>query len=215
MHYRGRDGEPGERLVEPHRLVQAGYRWYLVARDTARDEWRTYRVDRMRSIALTGARFVPRDPPDAAAFVAHAVTTAPYRYQARVLVHAPLADVAAVLPPTVGIVEAAGDTECLLTTGSDSLDGLALHLGHLDCEFTVLAPPELIARVRTLAGRWQRASGQPPANAGLARASPHPLTPARTPCVSRPGWPASPGPRGRARSPVLSPRSRCRASRRS
>jgi predicted DNA-binding transcriptional regulator YafY len=161
MHYRGRDGEPGERLVEPHRLVQAGYRWYLVARDTARDEWRTYRVDRIRSIALTGARFVPRDPPDAAAFVAHAVTTAPYRYQARVLVHAPPADVAAVLPPTVGIVEAAGDTECLLTTGSDSLDGLALHLGHLDCEFTVLAPPELIARVRTLAGRWQRASSQP------------------------------------------------------
>jgi predicted DNA-binding transcriptional regulator YafY len=161
LRYRGRDGEPGERVLEPHRLVQAGYRWYLVARDIARDEWRTYRVDRMESVAMTGVRFVPRDPPDAAAFVAHAVTTAPYRYQARVLVHAPLADIAAVLPPTVGTLEAAGDTDCLLTTGADSLNALALHLGHLDREFTVLAPPELIERVQALAGRWQRAAQTP------------------------------------------------------
>ena len=78
-----------DRLVEPHRLVQAGYRWYLVARDVDRDDWRTFRVDRIDAPRLTGVRFVPRDPPDAASFVATAVTTAPYRYQARVLLHAP------------------------------------------------------------------------------------------------------------------------------
>ena len=166
--YRGRDSEPGERLVEPHRLVQAGYRWYLVARDTARDEWRTYRVDRIDSPAPTGTRFAPRDPPDAAAFVANAVTTAPYRYRARVLLHAPPAAIAADLPPTVGILEAAGDGDCLLTTGSDSLDGLAFHLGHLDCDFTVLEPPELVERVRVLAARWHRA-------AGSAQSRPHAL----------------------------------------
>jgi predicted DNA-binding transcriptional regulator YafY len=156
--YRGRDGEPGERLTEPHRLVQAGYRWYLVARDVARDQWRTYRVDRVQSPEPTGRRFVPRDPPDAAAFVAHAVTTAPYRYQARVLLRAPAAAIAARLPPTVGTVEPAGEDGCLLSTGAESLDALAFHLGHLGCEFTVLGPPELIERVRTLAGRWLRAT---------------------------------------------------------
>ena len=156
--YHSRDGEYGQRLAEPHRLVQAGYRWYLVARDVARDEWRTYRVDRMRSPEPTGRRFVPKDPPDAAAFVAHAVTTAPYRYQARVLLHAPIGQITAQLPPTVGTLEPAGADGCLLSTGAESLDALAFHLGHLGCEFTVLGPPELIDRVRALAGRWLRAA---------------------------------------------------------
>jgi predicted DNA-binding transcriptional regulator YafY len=156
--YRGRDGESSDRLAEPHRLVQAGYRWYLVARDVERGEWRTFRVDRMRSPEPAGRRFVPEDPPDAAAFVAHAVTTAPYRYQARVVLHAPIGEISAQLPPTVGTLKPAGADGCLLSTGAESLDALAFHLGHLGCEFTVLGPPELIERVRALAGRWLRAA---------------------------------------------------------
>jgi predicted DNA-binding transcriptional regulator YafY len=75
-----RDGhEPSPRLFEPHRLVQAGYRWYLVARDVNRDDWRTFRADRISDPRSTGVRFWPADPPDAAAFVARAVTTAPHR----------------------------------------------------------------------------------------------------------------------------------------
>jgi predicted DNA-binding transcriptional regulator YafY len=79
--YRSREGELTARHTEPHRLVQAGYRWYLVARDIDRGEWRTFRADRIEAPRLTGVRFVPVDPPDAAAFVARAVTTAPYRYR--------------------------------------------------------------------------------------------------------------------------------------
>ncbi len=154
--YRSRDGQPGERNVEPHRLVQAGHRWYLVARDVDQDAWRTFRLDRVQAPVMTGVRFVPQDPPDPAAFVANAVTTAPYRHQARVVLHAPRAVIAARLPPTVGIIEAVSDTSCLLTIGSDSLDGLAFHLGHLGCEFTVLEPPELISHLRTLADRMLR-----------------------------------------------------------
>jgi predicted DNA-binding transcriptional regulator YafY len=156
--YRSRDGAAGERRVEPHRLVQAGYRWYLVARDLGRADWRTFRLDRIASPRLTGVRFVPVDPPDAAAFVANAVTTAPYAYRARVRLHAPVQMIAAELPPTVGVLEAAGEDTCMLTTGSDSLDSLAFHLGQLGCEFTVLEPPELIERIRALAGRLGRAA---------------------------------------------------------
>jgi predicted DNA-binding transcriptional regulator YafY len=159
--YHGRDGEPGERHVQPHRLVQAGYRWYLVARDLDRDDWRTFRVDRIGAPEPTGIRFVPRDPPDAAAFVASAVTTAPYRCQARVLLHAPAGEIAALLPPTVGTLEPAGDGTCLLATGSDSPDALAFHLCALGCDFVVLEPPELIDRVRILAARLSQASSMP------------------------------------------------------
>jgi len=165
--YRDRDGTATARRVEPHRLVQAGYRWYLVARDMDRREWRTFRVDRIEAPGLAGVRFVPADPPDAAAFVARAVTTAPYRYQARILVHASADVVAEHVPPTVGVLAPAGPAACLLTIGSDSLDALALHAAMLDLDFTVLAPPELTARLATLAGRLSTAS-----YASLARQAP-------------------------------------------
>jgi predicted DNA-binding transcriptional regulator YafY len=151
--YRSRDGEQTARRVEPHRLVQAGYRWYLVARDVERDDWRTFRADRIDSPQLTGLRFVARDPPDAAAFVARAVTTAPYRYQARILVHAPAEAVVGQVPPSAGVLEPAGAGECVLITGSDSLDAMAFHTVMMGFPVTVLEPPELIERLRFLAGR--------------------------------------------------------------
>jgi predicted DNA-binding transcriptional regulator YafY len=157
--YRSQDGGPTARRAEPHRLVQAGYRWYLVGLDLDRDDWRTFRVDRIDGARLTGVRFVPRDPPDAAAFVARAVTTAPYRYQARVLVHAPPEVVAERVPPTVAVLEPAVGGGCLLTSGADSLDMLAFHTAMMDLDFTVLEPPELIERVQALAVRLASAAG--------------------------------------------------------
>jgi predicted DNA-binding transcriptional regulator YafY len=156
--YRSRDGVLSARRAEPHRLVQAGYRWYLVARDLGRAEWRTFRVDRINDPRPTGVRFVPRDPPDAAAFVARAVTTAPYRYQARILVHAPAAVVAEQVPPSSGVLEPAAANSCVLIAGSDSLDAIAFHTAMMDLPFTVLEPPELIERMRTLAGRLSDAA---------------------------------------------------------
>jgi predicted DNA-binding transcriptional regulator YafY len=155
--YRSHDGVPSERQAEPHRLVQAGYRWYLVARDIGRAEWRTFRADRIGDPRPTGARFVPRDPPDAAAFVARAVTTAPYRYRARILVHAPATVVAEQVPPSAGVLDAAGPDSCVLTSGSDSLDAIAFHVVMMGLRFTVLEPPELIEHMRLLAGRLAEA----------------------------------------------------------
>jgi predicted DNA-binding transcriptional regulator YafY len=170
--YRSRDGTATARRVEPHRLVQAGYRWYLVARDVERDDWRTFRADRIDGPRLTGRRFVPRDPPDAAAFVARAVTTAPYRYQARVMVHAPAEAVAGLMPPTVGIVTDSGDG-CVVTSGADSLDMLAFHFASMGFDFTVLEPPELAEHVRALAGRLASAVSSPAGrNKGAPRSSP-------------------------------------------
>jgi predicted DNA-binding transcriptional regulator YafY len=151
--YRSHEGALSARRVEPHRLVQAGYRWYLVARDLGRAEWRTFRADRISDPRPTGVRFVPSDPPDAAAFVARAVTTAPYRYQARILVHAPAAAVAEQIPPSAGVLDTAGPDSCVLTSGSDSLDAIAFHIVTMGLRVTVLEPPELIEHMRSLAGR--------------------------------------------------------------
>jgi predicted DNA-binding transcriptional regulator YafY len=160
--YTDHKGVATRRIVEPHRLVHTGPRWYLVARDLDRGAWHTFRVDRLSDPLVTGVRFVAQDPPDAAAFVAAAVTTSPYRHRARVLFHAPAEEVGQLVRPTIGVLEPAGEGECVLTTGADSLDVLAVHLGMLPFEFTVEDPPELRERLRAIAERFGRSLARTP-----------------------------------------------------
>ncbi len=157
-------GDASTRRVEPHRVVHNGRRWYLVAYDLDRGEWRTFRVDRVASLARTGHRFVPRDAPDAAQLVAHGTTTAPYPVRAKVRLHAPLADVAQQVPPTVGVLEPDGEG-CILTAGAHSVDVVAVHLALLDVDVDVIEPPELAERLGRMARRLSRAAGGPSAPA--------------------------------------------------
>ena len=140
--YRARDDVLSARRVEPYRLVSTGRRWYLVALDLDRADWRTFRVDRAESVVRTGHRFHLDDPPDAAAMVSRSVAVAPYRYVARVRIDAPAALVASRVPPTVGVVEDEGGG-AVLTTGSDHLESIAGHLVGLGFPFEVEEPPEL------------------------------------------------------------------------
>jgi predicted DNA-binding transcriptional regulator YafY len=158
MRYRDHGGTESARVIEPYQLVTVGYRWYLMAFDADRDDWRTFRVDRIIEPSVTG-RFAPREAPDPAEFIGSAVTTAPYRYHARVLLHAPAAVLAEQITPASGILTELGDGRCELRTGSDSLDTMTVQLLVLGVEFTVLEPPELIERVREVAGRLNRAAG--------------------------------------------------------
>jgi predicted DNA-binding transcriptional regulator YafY len=87
------------------------------------------------------------------------VSAAAWRYRARVTVHAPADAVVERINPAVGTVEAVDADRCVLHTGADSLDTLAVHLGLLGVNFTVTEPPELVARLRDLAGRYQRSTG--------------------------------------------------------
>jgi len=159
--YPGRDGLAG-REVEPHRLVHTPRRWYLLAWDVGRGDWRTFRVDRIQGpLGPLGARFTPRPLPDgdAAAYVSQSIASAPYAYQARILFRAPLAEVARHSSPAAGRLEAAGPDACVLHAGSNSLEELALYAGLKGFEFEVLEPPELIGVLRSLAGRLHRAAG--------------------------------------------------------
>jgi len=158
--YQSHDGTSSVRSAEPHRLVNWGRKWYLVAWDVERGDWRTFRVDRIAPRTPTGPRFTPRELPaggDVAAYVARGVSSAGYRFQARVTVRAPAAELAARINPAVGIVEAIDDNSCVLATGADSVDTVAVYLGLLDLDFEVTEPPELVARLRILADRYSRA----------------------------------------------------------
>jgi predicted DNA-binding transcriptional regulator YafY len=158
--YQHHDGSSSVRDVEPHRVVSWGRRWYLVAWDPARQDWRTFRVDRMRPRVPTGPRFAPRRVPggDVTAYVEKTVGQATWRYRARVLLHAPAAALADRLPPAVE-VEPVDDRTCIATVGADDPSMLALYLGLLDVGFDILDAPELATELRKLAGRYTRAAG--------------------------------------------------------
>ncbi|WP_030252753.1 helix-turn-helix transcriptional regulator [Streptomyces violens] len=159
--YAARDGAPGRRHTEPYRLVSADQRWYLVAYDLDRADWRTFRADRVREPLATGARSAERALPteDAASYVAESVTGHRARHRAVVVLHTSAEDAARRVPPGGGVLEPLSADRCRLLTGGDALDWLAFRLALLDVEFEVQEPPELIAYLRKLGGRMVAAAG--------------------------------------------------------
>jgi predicted DNA-binding transcriptional regulator YafY len=157
--YRAHSGAPSRRSVEPYRLVNDRRRWYLVAWDIDRNAWRTFRVDRIEPRTPAGPRFTPRPlPPDGeiAAQTARGVGEATWRYRARVIVQAPAAHVRDRLPIPVE-VESLGQDQCAFEPGSDHPEMLALYLGMLDADFTIVDSPELVDALRKLTRRYERA----------------------------------------------------------
>jgi predicted DNA-binding transcriptional regulator YafY len=156
--YTARGGEPTSRRVEPHRLVSLGRRWYLVGYDRDRQDWRSFRVDRMSDAATTGQRFRPRELPaaDAATFVQAGIRAVPQRYDVRVRLAAD-ADAVAAYVGRWATVEPAG-TGCVMHMPSDSLDWPLMVLAHLDSDFIVDGPPELVDAVARAGERFGRAA---------------------------------------------------------
>jgi predicted DNA-binding transcriptional regulator YafY len=159
--YRGRDGTASRREVEPHSLVNLGRRWYLVAWDRGRRDWRTFRIDRLSGPASTGVRFVQRELPaeDAAAYVSQSLSAAPNRYEARVTLHVPAETIRKRVPPYWGSIEPIDDERCEYRTGDDDLGWLAVRVAMLGVDFEVHEPPELAEHLRLLAQRLARAVG--------------------------------------------------------
>ncbi len=124
-------------------------------------------MDRIEPRTPGGPRFTPREfPGDVAAYVARGVSSAGYRFQARIIVHAPAEVVAARINPAIGVVEALDENSCVLATGADSVETVAVYAGLLDVDFTVSEPPELVERLRMLADRYRRAAGVDMASLG-------------------------------------------------
>lgn len=156
--YTAADGRRSERHIEPHRLVCLGRRWYLVAYDLTRHDWRSFRVDRLTAPEATGARFRPRDLPaaDAAEFVRARFDNLPRPYRVEAVVDAP----AAVVRDRIGhwcTVEEVDAEHCRIRMTTHSLDWPAMALGVCGADFRVLGPPELLGHIREWGTRFRRA----------------------------------------------------------
>ena len=165
--YLDRHAKATRRRVEPHGLVHTGSRWYLAAYDLTREDWRTFRVDRIEGKATAADRFRHRELPDEdlAAFVSRSIGSRAYTHRARVLIHAPLEQVADKLHPAAGHLTAVSKRRCLLESGANSLPSLAWYIASLGEEFSVQSPPELVDAITELAGRLSRAAAS--ADGGL------------------------------------------------
>jgi predicted DNA-binding transcriptional regulator YafY len=152
--YRSRDGEATARAVEPLRLAHAGHRWYLVAWDLLRRAWRTFRVDRIERVRSTGARFVPRDPPeDAATYVQRAIAFTPYEHRMRIRLQGSMHTLAERVPKWLGVLEPLDDSACALSIGADSMEGLAAFLLLVGMDFEILEGHALAGQLRPLLDR--------------------------------------------------------------
>lgn len=153
--YQRRDGEDSRRLVEPHQFVTAGRRWYLVAWDQRRHDWRTFRLDRLREARLAGRRFEPRQIPggDAASFVATSLGSMPRRHEATLAIDAEFAELEDVLEWIDHTPVETGAETSLIKIRGDDLAGLAMMIARiaLVAPVTVMEPAELTGTVGQLA----------------------------------------------------------------
>jgi predicted DNA-binding transcriptional regulator YafY len=156
--YTARESEPTERWVEPHRLVSIGRRWYLVAYDRDRQDWRSFRVDRIAEPRPTGQRFRPRELPaeDAVAFVQAGLRSRSHRYAVRVVFATTPEHVAAYVGQWGTVTAHDGGT--LLEMAADTLEWPLMIVANVEAEFRVEEPTELVAAVAVAADRFARAS---------------------------------------------------------
>jgi predicted DNA-binding transcriptional regulator YafY len=157
--YTPREAPAAARQVEPHRLVSLGHRWYLIAWDLDRADWRTFRLDRLTAPVATGTRFRPREIPggDPVAWLRSRIAAIGHRHEVSVLLEAAADHVRAVVGQW-GTVEAGpgGPATCRLRMTVDDLTWPLMVLVNVDVPFTVEAPPELRDRARTAAETLRR-----------------------------------------------------------
>ncbi|GAA2414137.1 YafY family protein [Streptomyces pulveraceus] len=156
--YRDHSGSVSRRTVEPHRLVCTEHRWYLVAWDLDRADWRTFRVDRITPTPPHGPRFVPRDAPaeDLAAYVSKGISTGVYPTRAVIRLKAGIERAAERISPSAGVLEAVDADTCLLRTGAATWEVLVIHVMMLGIDFEVVGPPELQDAIGPVRDRLSR-----------------------------------------------------------
>jgi predicted DNA-binding transcriptional regulator YafY len=155
--YRRRDGDDSSRLVEPHQLVSTGRRWYLVAWDVRRDDWRTFRLDRLERARLAGGRCAARELPggDAAAFVAQSIRAMPQPAWALLEVDTDADTLRAVLHWGKTQIDPVASGGCRVRIDGASDDALLRVITWLAGRYpvAVVEPASLAARIADLVAR--------------------------------------------------------------
>jgi predicted DNA-binding transcriptional regulator YafY len=157
MRYESHSAAQTTRTVEPLRIAHAGgRRWYLVAWDRVREDFRTFRIDRIAHAKLTGGTFTPRElPVDAAQYVSDALTLVPYSLRATLKLRGTLQSLSSTIPTWCGVLEAHDAQHCLLRVGAESLEGLTCQLVLVGTEFELLEPKALRPKLQKIVKRLQ------------------------------------------------------------
>ena len=146
-------GNATQRRLEPYQLVTTGRRWYLLAYDRDKQDWRSLRLDRMADVRALGSTFVARDAPDAAKYVQKSISSSPYRYVARVRYLASEEALAQHFSPASVTIEAEGPDTCIVTAGADDPERMILYFATVGYDFEILEPPEVVEAAAIVAER--------------------------------------------------------------
>jgi predicted DNA-binding transcriptional regulator YafY len=158
--YAGRDGQKTDRRVEPLRLVRVGSVWYLVAWDPSKEEWRTFRLDRITSVEVTSERFGARPPPgdDLVEYVTRSISSSPHAHRAKILLHAAMEEVRPRVGPFDGLFARVSDTACTMELGAPTLDVLVSRILWLGIDFEIVTSSDgLRGHLQRIAKRLERA----------------------------------------------------------
>jgi predicted DNA-binding transcriptional regulator YafY len=148
-----------ERHVEPLRVVHTGRRWYLVGFDLDRDDWRTFRLDRLSSVWRTGMRSARRETPDPVELVQRGIAVEMWQHRARVVLDVDVDRARRTIAGTVGTLEPIDESSSLLLIGADEVGWIARYLLSLPFGFTVEEPGELIDELADIGRRMVAAYG--------------------------------------------------------
>jgi predicted DNA-binding transcriptional regulator YafY len=158
--YQDRDGRQTSRQIEPARLAHTGRLWYLVAWDTERKDWRTFRVDRIARVVEPGTHFTPRKlPQDVVKFVSQSISYEPYACRARLKLKGPVSALAKRVPSWIGVLEPLDEQHCVLSVGAPSPEALSAFMLMAGVDFQLLDAKELLPRLREVAARFKRGLG--------------------------------------------------------
>lgn len=162
MRYSDRQGRETQREVEPLQLILAGRRWYLIAWDRRRDDWRSFRIDRVSDPELLPAKFEPRTLPEApATFIAKALASAPSRYSLRLRLSGRYEDLVDVVPGWCGLLEPQDEHSCSLRAGAETLAGLATALLFIGKDFQLIDDPPWRGELQALLAKVTAAVAAP------------------------------------------------------
>lgn len=167
--YERRDGERSERRIEPYRVLTVTGHWYLFAWDLDREDWRSFRLDRMRDARATTFRFAARPTPDIDRHVRESITVGGYAAVVRAVVDRPREEVERLIPPRAASVDAVDGARCVVHAGGADPREVLWHLARLDLPVIAIDPPELAAEAARLADWFCRVG---PARTGGGIAEP-------------------------------------------
>ena len=157
LSYQDRSGKPTMRNLEPMRLAHTGRRWYLVAWDQDREDWRTFRVDRVQQVAAVGSQFIPRKfPGDIVAYVSQSIRYTAYTHRVRLKLVGAYDVLRKRVPNWCGQLERLDDEHCSLNMGADSPEMLVTLMVMTGMEFEMLDSHELKPDIRRIVERLAR-----------------------------------------------------------